>query len=139
MPSSDIQIVNVNPETRVVFFEIRPKRVQGISKLIQIVVLSLLDVPGQDVLDPERGSGIPALVGSNIDLSDPQEILAEVAQSVRKTEREILDSQIGVDDDPSERLRQLQIIELVPGEQIDQLFLKLRIINEAGRAADVVV
>lgn len=139
MPSFDIQVIKVDPETRLVSFELQPKKPTGILKLVQIVVLSLLDVPGQDVLDPDRGSGIPALVGSNIDLSDPQEILAEVAQSVRKTEREILDSQIGIDDDPSERLRQIQIVDLVPGEQIDQIFLKLRVVNESGRSADVVV
>ena len=135
----DIQLVDVDPVTRVLFFELSPRTLKGISKLVQIVVLSLLNIAGQDVLDPEKGGGLPSLISSNIDPSDSTEIFADVAQRVRKTETEVIDAQIGINDPPEEKLQELRIIELTNGENIDEVLVRIRIISEAGQATDVVM
>lgn len=135
----DIQVIDVDPVTRKVFFKIYTKKVTGIYKLIQIVVLSLLNVPGRDVLDPEKGGGLPSLVGSNIDPNDSTELYADIAQRVAKTESEIINDQIGIPDDPSEKLKELRLIEIKQGENIDEVLLRLRIINQEGRTSDITV
>jgi len=135
----DIQVVNVDQTTRKIFFEVRPRKLTGISKLLQVVVLSLLNVPGRDVLDPAKGGGLPELVGSNISPKDSTEIFADLAQRIKKTEQEIIEDQIGIDDPPDEKLRELQILDIREGEQIDEIFVRIRIINQAGQASDILV
>lgn len=135
----DVQVVQIDPTTHKVSFGFSPVPVSGITKLAQIVVLSLMTVPGKDVLDPDLGGGIPELVGRNLDPDDTTEIFAAVAQCVKKTQREILISQIGSTAPPEERLRDIEIVSVTPGEQADEILVKLRVITEAGKAVTVVL
>lgn len=139
MSFADIQVINVDQTSRRVFFKLYPKKVTGISKLIQIVVLSLLTVPGRDVLDPDLGGGLPSLVGSNIDPNDSTELFGEVAQRVKKAQKEIISAQVGLNEDPEEKLQELQIVSISQGSSADEVFVRVRVINEAGRTADVVM
>lgn len=139
MSFADIQLIDVDTETRLVRFVLKPKKLTGISKLIQIVVLSLLNVPGRDVLDPDKGGGLPSLVGNNIDPNDATEIFAEVVQRVKKSQAEIIAAQVGLDEEPEEKLQELQIVEIKQGANIDEIFVRIRVINEAGRTSDIVV
>jgi hypothetical protein len=112
--------------------------ISGLDLLIQVVVLSLLNVPGRDILDPVEGGGIPELIGLNID-DDTSEITAEVSRRVAKSQDEILAAQTGLDLDEEEKVRTIELISVDPGNQIDEIFVKLRVVNEAGRQADIVV
>lgn len=135
----DVQLITVDPTTLRASLRLSPAQLSGISKLIQIVVLSLLNVPGQDVLDPDKGGGIPTLVGRNFDPGDINEIFADVGQMVRKTEQEIVSGQMGSQDPPEEKLQSLQVISITQSEgQIDEILVRIRVINEVGRASDVV-
>lgn len=135
----EILLIYIDPSTRRVSFKIQPKIASGVLKLTQIVLLSLLNVPGQDVLDPEDGGGIPELVGFNFGPDEFNEIAAEVTRRVRKTETEVLDKQIGLSILPSERLNEIQIVNIEEGDGIDSVFVRLRIINELGQTQDVVI
>jgi phage baseplate assembly protein W len=134
----DLQIYNVDPETNKVTFVVKPRKVSGISKLIQIVLLSLLNNPGKDVLDPDKGGGLEELVGFNINPKDSTVIFAEVSRRIKKSEREILEDQIGSSDTPTEKLRELQLVDITEGN-IDQINVRVRIINQAGQTSDVTV
>lgn len=134
----EIQLIERDHRTGRISFVLKAKKLTGISKLVQVVVLSLLNVPGQDVLDPSKGGGLPTLVGSNIDPNDSTEIFAEVAMRIRKSEQEIIDDQIGINDPPEEKLRELRIIGIDRGGSPDEIFVRIRVVNEAGQATDVV-
>lgn len=135
----DIQVIDVDPVTRRVIFGIKPKKIKGISKLVQIVIISLLNVPGRDVLFPSKGGGLPAMLGSNVDPNDSTDLYAEVSRRVKKTESEIIADQIGLDDTPEEKLSKLQIVNVSVGVNADAIDLTLRIINQAGQATDVTI
>jgi hypothetical protein len=135
----DCQIVTLDPLTNRVVWGLNSKTVTGISELLQIVVLSLLNVPGQDVLDPNVGGGLPSLIGENIDAENTTEIAAEVMRRVRKTQREVIAQQVGLDLPPESRLRDIQIISIKPGATDDTIDVRLRLINMAGRQTDVVL
>lgn len=132
-------MIYIDPSTRQVSFRIQPRIVTGVLKLTQIVLLSLLNIPGQDVLDPELGGGIPELIGFNFGDGELQEIAAEVARRIRKTETEVLDQQIGLTVPASERLKEVQIISIEEGGGIDAVIVRLRIVNELGQQQDVVI
>lgn len=135
----EILLIHIDPSTRQVRFKIQPRVASGILKLTQIVLISLLNVPGQDVLDPENGGGIPELIGFNFGPEEFNEIASEVTRRVRKTELEVLDQQIGLAISPSERLSEVQIVNIEEGDGMDSVFVRLRIINELGQQQDVVV
>lgn len=135
----EILLIYIDPQTKRVTLKIQPRVASGVLKLTQIVLLSLLNVPGQDVLNPEDGGGIPELIGFNFGEGEINEIAAEVTRRVRKTETEVLDQQIGLTITPSERLKEVQIVDIQPGATIDTVFVRLRIVNELGQQQDVVI
>lgn len=140
MSNADIQLIEVDPVTRRVSFGIRPATLSGISKLIQIVVLSLMNSPGRDVLDPSKGAGFPSLIGLGFDPSDDTELFAELARLVRKAEKEIAEDQLALQATSEERLREIQIMSMTrPEDQPDEVLIRLRVVNEVGRAADIVL
>lgn len=135
----DIQVIRVDQETGRVSFHIGWKPLTGSALLNQIVVLSLLNVPGKDILDPSLGGGIPELIGSSIDASDATEVLGEINRRVKKSQSEIVQAQIGLDLLPEERLRELSIVKAEQGSSLDEILVTIRVVNEAGRVTDLVL
>lgn len=135
----DISLLKIDGITRKVTLEVGSKTVSGLTKLLQIVVLSLLNNPGRDILDPDRGAGIRDMIGSNFDPTDLNEILGELTRRIRKTEKEILADQVGLNAQPSEKLREIKIISVAPGDALDEIAARIRIINELGQQSDVVL
>jgi phage baseplate assembly protein W len=134
----DIQLIQIDQYTRRVSLKLSPKSVKGLTKLVQIVVLSLLNTPGKDILDPERGSGIPSMIGMNLDPNDLNEVLSEVSRRVRVTELEITKDQIGKELSSDEKLKEVKIMSVAPGTNLGDVFIKIRVINELGQQSDVV-
>jgi len=135
----DISLLKIDGITRKVTLEVGSKTVSGLTKLLQIVVLSLLNNPGRDILDPDRGAGIRDMIGMNFDPTDLTEILAELTQRIRKSEKEILADQVGLNVISSEKLREIKIISVSPGDALDEIAARIRIINELGQQSDVVL
>lgn len=136
---NDIQVIDVDPTTRLVTYGIKPKLVKGVSKLVQIVVISLLNIPGRDVLDPSLGGGLPSLLGSNIDPNDSTEIFGDVVRRIKKTESEVISAQIGINDAPDEKLAELQLVGIKRGDSMDAIYVTIRVINQAGQATEITV
>lgn len=137
--SQDIKVIQVDPSSRKVSFRVSSLPISGIDLLIQVVILSLLNVPGQDVLDLNDGGGFPEMIGMNIDATDTTEVAAEISRRVRKSQTEIIAAQTGLNLLPQEKLKELFISSIKPGENIDEVLVTIRIINEAGQLTDVVV
>ena len=135
----DIALLQVDPNTNQISLKLGHQTVKGMSKLVQIVVLSLLNTPGKDILDPEMGAGILEMMGMNYNPSDLGDILAELTRRVRKTETEILANQIGIELVSEEKLKTLSIISLGPGGSIDEVAARIRVVNELGQQSDVVI
>lgn len=80
MPAYDVNI-QVVPASRYVgmgfysFGQVRSLGVRGIQKLVNIAAKHLLTPVGTDPLDPDYGTNVTSLIGSNVVLSDAQEIL----------------------------------------------------------------
>jgi len=134
----DIQLVAIDPLTKMASLKVSPKTVKGLTKLIQIVVLSLLNTPGKDILDPERGGGIPEMIGMNIDPGDLSEVLSEVTRRVKKSEAEIIKDQIGLELPVDERLREIKIVNVGHGTLATEVLVRIRVVNELGQQSDVV-
>jgi hypothetical protein len=135
----DIQLFTINPTTYEIKWGLVPKVITGINKLVQIVVLSLLEIPGYDVLDPAHGSGIPSMIGDNIDAEDISAVKGEIARKIKKTQSEVIRSQVGLNCPLDEKLIDLKILNISQGESIDEIMVRIRVISAAGKAANVVL
>lgn len=133
----DIQQIVIDPITRKVSLKTTSRIVRGIDELIQVVVLTLLNSPGQDPLDIQRGGGLTELIGYNI--SDTSEVFVEASKRVSDTEREIIERQAGRDISPEAKLRRLNLLEITEGDAVDEIFVRIEIVNELGRIANIEV
>lgn len=138
----DYRVYTRNSTTGRVTLEVPmpPQKVSGLDKLIQIVLLALLNDPGRSAFYPKEGSGLPSLIGSNVSSEDSTEVIAEASEKVDKIEAEILESQSELEnEDPSERLREIIILNAESGVNIDEILVKLKVISEAGDESNLVI
>jgi hypothetical protein len=135
----DLQLINIHPTSRVVTFKMTAKPITGIMKLVQMVILSLFNVPGRDLLDPEMGGGIPEMIGMNFDQDDLTEILSELTRRIKVTEAEIFKSQIISGVTSEEKLKELKIVSVGPGTTEGEVAARIRIVNALGKQVEAVV
>lgn len=138
----EFQVIYTDPATRRVTIKppMPPRIITGIDKLIQIVVLALFNDPGRNVFDPGQGSGLLALIGANMNPNDPTEVIALVTERIEKIKEEILENQNSIiNEDPTERLSDIQVLSVETGTQIDEVAVKLRLISEAGNSTTIVI
>ena len=142
MSDFDYKIVQRDPTTGVVTIDppFPPQRIEGIDKLVQIVVLAIFNTPGRSAQFPSQGGGFPALLGTNINLNDPTESIAAVTERIEKIRDEIIANQSSLENEsPSERLSDLLVLNVDTGVNIDSVEVKLRLISEGGDLISLVV
>lgn len=131
----DFKVITIDPNTRRVSIEppFPPQKVSGIDKLIQIVTLALYNVPGRNVFEPDQGSGLPALIGTNISANDPNEAIALVSEKIDKIREEIISNQNGlINELPSERLSDLRVLNVDSGDNAGEINISIRLVSESG-------
>jgi hypothetical protein len=116
-----------------------PAVVQGIDKLVQIVALLFMENGGRSIVTPGRAGGLRALLGSNIDQSDPAELMADIRLIVSRVEEQVKQEQVRTRRPPSERLQSLQLVDIVPDEDQPEVEIIVAVINEEQQQAQAVV
>jgi hypothetical protein len=137
----DFRMFIIDADNKVIFEPPKtPQKATGIAKLLQIVMFALFTVPGRNVFNFDRGGAIETLIGSNLDPDDPSEMLSEVTQRLEKIKTEIIESQANlIYESPDAKLRDLQVIKVESGVNIDEVVVKFRIITESGASYQVVI
>lgn len=136
----DLQVVQFDPKTGVASLALgtSPKMLNGIDLLKQVVALHYLKNPGQDVLDPNEGSGLRAAIGQ-YNFGDPAEVKLLFIQRTQVIEKDILNKQpIGVGT-PEERLKKLAVLDAAYDQDTGVLVGSVQIINEAGDSTNILV
>lgn len=137
---SDIQIVQFDPNSGLASLGLgnNPKILRNMDKLKQIVILAYLRNPGQDVFDPQEGSGLRATIGQ-YNFSSGNEVKTLFIQRTQSVEKEVIsrqDSSVGT---PEERLKKLTVIDVAFDSSSSSLVGRVQIINEAGTVSDILV
>jgi len=138
--SMDFPLVTFNAETGLAEVGIpkAPRPLRGIQALIQIVVIAILKNGNQDVLTPDDGSGLRALIGQ-YNVSDPNEIKVEIIQRISLIEKQILSNQVNFTVPSSEKLKKLTVLQIVSDPSTGSTAVRVRVFNEAGQSTTVVV
>lgn len=111
------------------FGQQRSLGVRGIQKLVDMFVLYLMTPVGTDPLDATRGTDLPNLIGSNVGVSDAQDILA---LSVNKTVQAIQGYQTGAEIADDERLATATITEFIDIPEAPGFAAQIFVENVAG-------
>lgn len=136
---SDLKILATTVDGKLSLALARPtQRAAGIDKLVQIVTLCFLNRGRRSIFNPGRTGGLREILGANINPEDPQELFADIRLTVSQVERFIKESQAKTTRRPSERLRRLDLVDLVPTD-LQEVHLYVAVVNEENQFTRAVV
>jgi hypothetical protein len=116
-----------------------PEYVSGIDLLVQIVVVTFFNNGGRSIVNPGWAGGMRALVGSNYDISDPAEIMADIRLIVSRVEELIKQDQVRTRRPPSEMLQTLLLIDIVPDPVNPEIDVIIAVVNQEQQQSQAVV
>lgn len=119
-------------------FEIgdKTRTVEGVQKLLQLFTKWILQTPGSDIFNPDRGGGLQELAGQALTTRNMDSIIATVSRAVENTSSQIRSAQIKFPQLPlSERLLAASVIDLDVFEKQMEARLRVSLQSMAGPAA----
>ena len=136
----DLQILYADPVTGIMSFGMgrSPKTLTGLPLLAQVVALAILKNPSKDVLSPDEGSGIRALIGQ-YSLDSTEEIRLLIIQKVSLVEKQILSKQAAGAGIPNERLKKLTVLDVAIDPADHKVLVLVRVLSEAGDSTEILV
>ena len=135
MPRYDayIQVIPATKYTGMKFISFGQKRslaVCGLQKLVGEYIVALLTPTGTDPLDLGRGTDLPNLIGSNIDVSDAHDILV---MSVDKAAKDIASYQSGRPVPSDERIASASVTGFISIPEAPGFAAQVYIVNVANQ------
>lgn len=114
----------------------RPKKIEGILKLTQLFTKWLLQSPGSDIFNPQRGGGLQDLVGNLVDIERMDHILSSITRAVNTTSTQIRTSQSSVAGMPlSERLLDAVLLDVDRNMERLEARARVHVMSMAGDEA----
>jgi hypothetical protein len=139
---STIQIISTNFTRKAaaskLSFEIgdKTRKVDGLLKLVQLFTKWILQSPGSDALNPERGGGLQQLAGRVTTTRDMQPIYASITRSIDTTSSQIRTAQANQTDlQLSERLYAATLVDVAIYEAQMEARVQVRLQSMAGADA----
>jgi hypothetical protein len=118
-----------------VAFEIgtRPLQVTGILALVQLYTKWLLQTPGSDIFNPNRGGGLLGLIGQLISLNRTDHLIASVTRAVQMTTQQIQVSQTKATTIPADqRLLEASLLDVNINPYHAAAYVRVLITSTAG-------
>lgn len=110
--------------------------IEGLLKLIQLFTKWLLQSPGSDIFNPERGGGLQELVGSIVSTKRMEPVMASVIRSVQSTTTQIRSAQSGISAPPlSEKLLSAEVVDMNVYEKDMEARVRISVQSIAGPVA----
>ena len=114
----------------------KTRTISGLMKLIQLFVKWMLQSPGSDMFNPERGGGMQELVGKIQTSRTMDSVASTISQSVKNTVTQIRAAQVNVQGLPlNERLLSAEVTDLQVFEKQMESRVKINILSAAGKEA----
>ena len=114
----------------------KTKTVEGILKLMQLFVKWLLQSPGSDVFNTERGGGLQEMVGRITDSRRMDGIIGVLTRAIQNTTSQIRSAQINTARLPlSERLLSADLIDFDVFSEHMEIRARIKLTSLAGAGA----
>jgi hypothetical protein len=114
----------------------KTRTVHGVLKLVQLFTKWMLQSPGSDIYNPERGGGLQAMVGKMVSTRKMDPILTSITQAVQNTTQQIRAAQVTMSQLPlDERLLSAVVSDMNIFEEQMEARVKVLITTVAGTDA----
>lgn len=114
----------------------KTRSVSGILKLVQLFTKWMLQSPGSDIFNPERGGGLQEIVGQVSTSRKMDQVLGALTMVVQSTSTQIRSSQLLHSNLPlDERLLTAELIDVNVYEKEMEARVKVYLTSMAGRDA----
>lgn len=87
-----------------------PKKIEGISRLVQLFVKTLFTSPGTSLIFPMIGGGLGAIYTRGYDMGKSDKIIPDIVAAVSKTEKDVKEMQASLRIPAEERLTAASIV-----------------------------
>lgn len=128
----DLKVFSQESEYIIPGIGTRSVALQGMGKLIQIIVKCLLTTPGKDVFDPDWGVGLRRILPVVTSRDTEKEPMPEVSVAIAKAQRDIIQSQVSSYLKPEEMLDSLTVRDLRYNFEQLRWELDLNVKSKAG-------
>tara|TARA_Y100000310_G_scaffold336787_1_gene422280 strand:+ start:475 stop:1137 length:663 start_codon:yes stop_codon:yes gene_type:complete len=112
-------------------------KVEGMQKLVQQLLKSMLSNSGSNRFVPSEGGDVLRALGLSLDPNAKAQIAAVLTEAASRTEQHFIAAQAGRALPPSERLLSFQFSKVSFEEDSQQAVAYLRLITYAGQAVSV--
>lgn len=116
-----------------------PYAKSGIFNLIQLAVLILLRTPGRDKFSPGVGGGLKGLLGLPVGESLLNTRKSQISLAVARTEEHLTAVQANAGAPPEERLSSFTLVDAAFDYAQQTWNVIVRLVSDAGGAADVLL
>lgn len=114
----------------------KTRQISGLLALVQLFTKWMLQSPGSDIFNPERGGGLQRMVGQAMSSHRIDPLLATVARSVDTTARQIRSSQLRRSGIPlDERLLAATLVGVNVFEPTLEVSARVKLDAVSGRSA----
>ena len=102
-------------------------------------MLTLLKTPGRDLLSPDAGGGLKRILAKPVGPSIMQNLRGEISVAVSSTQSQLISEQTGASLPPEERLKSFVMVSAEFNYAETAWDIVVRLVSEAGGAADVLL
>jgi len=114
----------------------QPKVVSGVMALVQLYTKWLLQTPGSDIFNPNRGGGLLGLIGQLISLNQTDHLLTSVTRAVQTTTQQIQVSQTQASQIPADqRLLDGSLVDVNINPYQSAAYVRVLITSTSGDTA----
>lgn len=136
----NIQLVAEEDYTGMAFYSFGQKRslgIRGLGKLVNIFAKHLLTPVGSDPIDPNYGTNLTTLIGSNVTLRDAREVLNEAVNKTTQAIQGWQASRLSTPDD--ERLASASVTDYIEIAGGPGFAAQIFIVNTLRQRLDLVI
>lgn len=135
----DINILTINPETRIASFRFNkvPRKTRGIEGLLQLVAKTILQTPGQDIWSSEYGGGLLSYTANGVHSGMRSKIRNDISSIIRQSEKQILEEQSGMLLDSDEKLQSLKLLDIEWLSDNVSIIIRVLVTSVSGENADM--
>lgn len=114
----------------------KSKKVSGILKLVQLFTKWLLQSPGSDIFNPNRGGGVQTLIGQTVSSQRMEYHLSSLSRAIEVTANQIRNSQASLTNLPlDERLLEATLLGINKLDERMEMRARVHLLSQAGTEA----
>lgn len=136
---ADLNILAIDPVTRRVSFSFNlvPVKTDSIASLLQLCIKTVLTTTGKDKFSPLYGGNIRDYARKSVFRNDLNAVKADIVHLVADAEKQIKYEQVDMDIPDNERLKSMQVTDILWNDSLETLDVYIKVTSVAGQSTEI--